>query len=261
MAATIFYHTGTGNSLWISRRIALGLGGSDVLPMSGATDRKVAAGSGTVGLVFPVHIWGVPALVIRFLEKMRESRPDYLFAVAVNAGQVSNTLVQLKRILAGYGLNLSAGFGIIMPSNYIPWGGPGPVERRNRLFTAAGEKISRICDVVRDKSEMPMEKGPLWQRVVFTALYKMSFARVPKMDTGFWVDVKCNGCGICAKVCPVPNIALVDGKPIWNHGCLQCLACLQWCPKEAIQCSKKTPAYERYHHPEVQLKDMLISGP
>jgi ferredoxin len=257
MAARIYYHSGTGNSLWISRRIAAGLGGADVLPMSVAGDGKVTAGSGAVGLVFPVHMWGVPALVLRFTEKLNETRPEYLFAVAVNAGQVSNTLVQLKKILARNGLHLSSGFEIVMPSNYIPWGSPGPTEKWSRLFDAAGEKMSRICDAVKGKTKMPVEKGPLWQRMLFTALYHMSFSRMPKMDTGFRADEKCDQCGICAKVCPVSNITLEDGKPVWNHGCLQCLACLQWCPKEAIQYGRKTHAYERYHHPEVQLKDML----
>ena len=36
-----------------------------------------------------------------------------------------------------------------------------------------------------------------------------------------------------------------------------CFACLQWCPQEAIQFGKKTPKYERYHHPEVTVQDML----
>jgi formate hydrogenlyase subunit 6/NADH:ubiquinone oxidoreductase subunit I len=46
-------------------------------------------------------------------------------------------------------------------------------------------------------------------------------------------------------------------KPSWLHRCEQCLACLQWCPQEAIQYGKKTVKYPRYHHPEVILKDML----
>jgi hypothetical protein len=32
---------------------------------------------------------------------------------------------------------------------------------------------------------------------------------------------------------------------------------LQWCPQEAIQYGEKTVRYQRYHHPEVILKDML----
>jgi ferredoxin len=264
MNASIYYHSGTGNSLWTARKIAEGLSGAEVIRMpgaaGGAADEKSPAVSGTVGLVFPVHIWGVPTFVRRFAERLKDSRPDYLFAVAVNAGQVSATLVQLKNILAGYGLKLSSGFELVMPSNYIPWGGPGPVEKRNLRFRAASEKIGEICSAVSRAAELPVEKGPLWQRILFTAVYKMSYPHVREMDGKFRTDEKCDGCGICAKVCPVSNVTMTDGKPAWNHRCLQCLACLQWCPKESIQYGKKTPAYERYRHPEVRLKDMLVSG-
>jgi len=80
------------------------------------------------------------------------------------------------------------------------------------------------------------------------------------MDRDFWTDNKCNGCEICGRVCPVGNIVFESGKPAWQHRCEQCLACIQWCPQEAIQYGKKTPAYERYHHPEVKLKDMTGAG-
>ena len=80
------------------------------------------------------------------------------------------------------------------------------------------------------------------------------------MDKSFWVDEKCNACAICRSICPCGNIALEAGKPVWLHHCEQCLACIQWCPREAIQFGKKTPRYERYHHPEVTLQDML-AGP
>jgi hypothetical protein len=34
------------------------------------------------------------------------------------------------------------------------------------------------------------------------------------------------------------------------------MACIQWCPEQAIQYGTKTAAYERYHNPEVTVKDM-----
>jgi len=48
-----------------------------------------------------------------------------------------------------------------------------------------------------------------------------------------------------------------NDKPSWIHQCEQCLACIQWCPQEAIQYGKKTVRYQRYHHPEITLKNML----
>jgi len=257
MGATIFYHTGTGNSLWVARRVADELGGAELVSIAECKDEKTAVSSEIVGLVFPVHIWGVPTPVIRFVNTLKGIQPGYVFAIAVHAGQVSNTLVQLKTLMAENGLNLSSGFEIAMPSNYIPWGGPGPEEKQRKCFELAQEKIFRIAGRIKEKTDMPVEKGPLWQRILFTAIYNISFSHVPKMDKKFWVDDKCDACGICCKVCPAGNITMREGKPVWNHRCEVCFACLQWCPQEAIQHGKKTPGYERYHHPEVLLKDML----
>jgi MinD superfamily P-loop ATPase len=85
----------------------------------------------------------------------------------------------------------------------------------------------------------------------------MSFNQVHKMDKDFWNDDRCNSCGLCAQVCLARNIELKKGKPVWKHNCEQCLACIQWCPQESIQFGKKTPAYERYHHPDIKLNDMM----
>ncbi len=260
MGAVIFYYTGTGNSLWATRKVADALGEeTGLVSMAGYKDEKTTIDSPTIGLVFPVYIWGVPGPVIRFVRTMKARPGSYIFAIAVNGGQVSNTLVQLKRIMARNGMDLSAGFQIKMPSNYIPWGGPGPKDEQLKRFKRAQEKISRIAEAIKAHTPSPVEKGPLWQRILFTAFYKMTFSMVPTMDRKFWSDNKCNACGICSRVCPAGNITMNGGRPVWNHRCEQCFACLQWCPQEAIQYGKKTPRYERYHHPEIVLKDVLKS--
>jgi ferredoxin len=256
MKTVIFYYSGTGNSLWSARLLAEKLGDAKLLPMKGA-DALAAGDAEAVGFVFPVHMWGVPGPVVQFIEKLSLRPRVYLFALAVNAGQVSRTLVQLRGVLAERGLKLAAGFSIVLPSNYIPWGGPGPKERRNNLFRQAREKINEAGSYIVDRKSWLIEMGPIWQRILFTAIYKITFKQVRKMDKDFWSDGKCNACGVCVQVCPARNIELKEGKPFWRHNCEQCLACIQWCPQESIQFGKKTPAYERYHHPEVQLKDII----
>ncbi len=260
MATKIFYYTGTGNSLWVARRLAGRLESTELLSMTGYRGEGRKADFDSLGLVFPVYIWGVPAPVISFIESWNVPWPGYVFAVAVNGGQVSNTLVQLGKVLSQRGAVLSAGFEVKMPSNYIPWGGPGPVEKQRKLFDEADRKIDRFAGYLMERRHMPVEKGPLWQRLIFSAIYRMTFGKVPGMDSGFRADGKCNECGICRRVCPADNITLLQGRPVWNHRCHQCFACLQWCPQEAIQYGKKTPAYERYHHPEITLKDILKSA-
>jgi ferredoxin len=257
MNATLFYYTGTGNSLWTARQLSQKLGEAEPVHMKDFERNPKEIRTDVAGLVFPVYIWGVPGPVVRFVESCKTVHADYWFAVAVNGGQVSGTLVQLKKRMERNGLTLASGFEIQTPSNYIPWGGSDSKEKITRFFTAAEKKIDSIVPRIEGKETLPVEKGPLWQRILLGGIYRMSYRHVPGMDKKFWVDEKCDHCGICSKVCPAENITMIEGKPVWNHRCEQCLACIQWCPREAIQYGKKTPKYQRYHQPEVVLKDVI----
>ena len=256
MKTSIYYYTGTGNSLWVAGKLAGELKDARIGSMRRAAPE--GDGSQAVGLVFPVHIWGLPHRVIDFVGRIPAGK-SYYFALAVNAGQVAGTLTQLKKLMKARGLALSAGFDIVMPSNYIPWGGAAPAQEQQRRFAAAGNKIKDIARIIERGETGPVEKGPLWQNLLLSGLcYRLSYPWIPKMDKNFWADDKCNGCAICTSVCPSGNILLNGQKPVWQGNCEQCLACIQWCPLEAIQYGKKTQVYARYHHPEITLSDMRV---
>ena len=256
MKMRLYAYTGTGNSLWIARQLALELNGTtlEFMPLLSG-DLKVEADG--VGIIFPVHIWGLPRHVIQFVIHLQIKPETYFFALAVNAGQPAATLLQLQKLMATRKLSLALGYSLVMPSNYIPWGGPGPVNTQQQLYLEAREKVKAIAEPVLRGERKKVDRGPLWQNILFSSIYKMSFRHVHKLDKNFWVDDKCNRCGICSKVCPADNIEMRNEKPSWLHRCEQCLACLQWCPQEAIQYGKKTIKYQRYRHPDVSLKDML----
>jgi len=254
---TIFYYTGTGNSLWIARLLARELENTELISMVNPVIHWDEIDSSVIGLVFPVHVWGVPHRVLDFLDQLSSRPVDYIFAVANNAGQVSNTLIQLQREMSARGMNLANGWSVIMPSNYIPWGGPGPEKEQNQRFAAARIKISSMAQEIRAHVYKPVEKGPLWQRIIFTWIYNLSFPHVHEMDKSFWTDERCNQCRLCLELCPSNNIIMEDNKLVWQNHCEQCLACIEWCPQEALQYGKKTPTYKRYHHPEIKVRDLL----
>lgn len=256
MSTRLYYYTGTGNSLWVARQLAARLDEPVELYSLGA-DYDLPDDCDRVGLVFPVHMWGLPQRVKEFVRQLKARPNCYFFALAVNAGQVAATLLQLRARLSERGIFLSAGFGMLTPSNYIIWNGAQPTEKQQKLFTDAAQKLDWIAAIVSYKKAGSIEKGPWWQNAVLSAINALAAPRVAAMDKDFWANEKCNSCGICSQICPAANIRLESGRPLWLHHCEQCLACLQWCPQEAIQFAKKTAGKERYHNPEVSLPDML----
>ena len=94
------------------------------------------------------------------MKKLDKDPSRYYFAVAVNAGQVSRTLVQLRNLMRSYGITLSAGFDIVLPSNYIPWGGPGPAEKLEAMHRDAREKLKRIAPVIAKQGGRSDREGP-----------------------------------------------------------------------------------------------------
>ena len=53
-------------------------------------------------------------------------------------------------------------------------------------------------------------------------------------DYPFTISDGCISCGLCRKVCPCKNIILEEGKPVFQHHCSNCMACVVSCPRRAI---------------------------
>ena len=64
----------------------------------------------------------------------------------------------------------------------------------------------------------------------------------PVLDTN-----KCVGCGKCARLCPLNDISIVDGLPVWGKNCTHCMACICHCPTGAIEYGRKSLGKPRYH--------------
>ena len=73
------------------------------------------------------------------------------------------------------------------------------------------------------------------------------FYRLFVKDKGFTVSDKCISCGKCALRCPLNNISIEGGKPVWKGRCTHCMACICYCPTSAIEYGKKSLGKPRYH--------------
>ena len=158
MENAFYFYTGTGNSLWTARKLSELCANTELIPMPLATAGEIHTDARRVGIIFPVHIWGLPEPVVTFIQRLVADRSKYYFALAVNAGQVAATLFQLRTLMRQRGLPLHAGFSINLPTNYIPWGGAIAAERQQKLFDDARTKISLISETVLAQKEQPPER-------------------------------------------------------------------------------------------------------
>ena len=97
MKTKIFYFTGTGNSLSVARDIGNELEDAELVSIPGVVNGNIESDDPAVGIVFPVYMWGMPNMVVDFIQKLKISRDQYIFAVATCAGQPGESLVQLKK--------------------------------------------------------------------------------------------------------------------------------------------------------------------
>ncbi|MDD4004902.1 MAG: EFR1 family ferrodoxin [Elusimicrobiaceae bacterium] len=255
MKTVIYAFSGTGNSLHAAQLLSAALGGETRHIPAELKAGRFSCEAETVGFVFPVYCWAAPGIVETFIAGLEFSGSPYIFAVATYAGSKGYALGHVQAALNPKGAKLAAGFGLKMPSNYLPFPQVKPAEECAGLLKKADSELLEIAEKVKIRHTAPVARGFFLPELLLPLLRKFVVHKSGRWDTSFHLNSGCNGCGTCVKVCPAGNIELSGGRPRWRHRCLGCLACANYCPQKAIMMngfSKKN----RYHHPAISAADI-----
>ena len=287
MNIKIYYFSGTGNSFAVARDIANKMEADLISIPKVMNMESIQIDAESIGIIFPSYLaplFGVPLIVERFIERITNIEFLNIFAVCTCGGyecvNALPSLNKLRKIIKSRGGKLSAEYSIRLPMNNLDYDHiPIPINRnQDDIIKKSKTKIDDICDgIMTNKgtkyktykiifNSFMTPAYSLMRQTVTNALIKYAkepidtklkyFELVPLTDRSIFVDEKCDGCGTCAKVCPVKNIKIVNKKPEFQHRCEMCFSCDEWCPSNSIHHWGR-PKGTKYHHPETKISDMF----
>ena len=262
MKTTLYYFTGTGNSLWAARELTRHIPDAELVPMARLIQKggTITAPEGRIGFIFPVYIGGPPLMVSDFAEKINLDAADEIFALVTMVKAGDGAWKQLNSILTKRSYQMDAAYSVKTPTNYMLLGDVLPEEQEIDVIADARSDLERIAGKI-SRGEKGFEKGTSLLNLFSGFLYSFVKGRIRKQAAQFRADEKCNNCGTCELVCPAYNITVSGvNPPVWGDACESCFACINFCPRSAIQSGKKTGTRGRYHHPDVSITDMMVQN-
>ena len=244
----VLYFTGTGNSRYLARRIAerLEMPLYDLNACIKAGDTAPVQTGRDVVLVTPTYAWRIPRVVSGWLGKTALTGAERIWFVMDCGSEIGNAAGYNRQLAAQKHLRYMGTAQIIMPENYIAMFNAPQKEQARSIVEQAEPALQRVLAQLRAGQEFPPPRETLYDRFMSGPVNPVFYRFFVKADA-FRATDACIGCGKCVELCPLNNIHLENGKPVWGKNCTHCMACICYCPKEAIEYGKKSKGKPRYH--------------
>lgn len=251
----ILCYSGTGNSRYIAKRIAQAtqdeiidlnarIKSSDTMPVETGAD---------VILVTPTYAWRVPRVVSEWLEETELVGAKRIWFVMNCGSEIGNAAKYNLQNAQGKALEYMGTAQVIMPENYIALFNAPDQKEAEQIVTNAEPDIDNAIQCIIEGRKFGPTRRNLYDCFMSGPVNPIFYRFIVKAKA-FRVDDRCTGCGLCAEKCPLNNIEIRNGKPVWGDACTHCMACICYCPAEAIEYGKRSVGKPRYRFDKTKVE-------
>jgi ferredoxin len=279
MKLLILYFSGTGNTEYVAHYVASRLGQN--LPADGLEIELRSIEKGPAEQVtshdlllvgFPVYACEAPELVQQYIVRLPPGDERGAFVLCTKGAYAGGAVVRNLQRLAARGYTPLGGGSVLMPGT----DGLALISKDSRLARKALEKdydqlrdadrligqidaaLSQLLTGRRIDSLRP-SLPPGLRRAPSDRLWAFLYEAASKwMRPRLHADPRCEGCGLCAQICPVQNVELQGGHPRFGEHCALCMRCIHACPQEAIQIGKVTVDKFRWKGPKGDFRPLRL---
>lgn len=255
----IYCFSGTGNGLNAAIEVSKALKNTQIVSMKCIPQDVPAINAEFIGFIFPVYHWSLPERARSFIKQLSINPNAYIFSIATCGGWPVNALNDLSALIYDKGAKISYSAVHKCVANYVAEYEPFP--KPVMQLPKSEQELKRIVTEISCKTIKKTPQKTLRKEIL--RLIGKSFVRsLPQKDRHFNVSSDCISCGLCTTVCIVHNIKMENGMPVFQHACAQCMGCVAYCPKGAINYRNKTQKRTKYHHPNItsaQLSKEIIT--
>lgn len=246
----ILYFSGTGNSAFIAKQMAAKLDDECLDLFERIRDQDASRiHSDTPWIItVPTYAWRIPRIVEEWLMKSELSGNQNIYFIMTCGGSIGNASKWLKKTCLRLGMTYHGCAQILMPENYIALYEAPDEGEAHAIIAESLTQLNEITRRIKEGQDLDESAVNVMDRVRSGLINPLFYPLMVKPNK-FYVKENCNSCGKCVAVCPMKNIRLQEGHPIWGTSCTHCMACICRCPMEAIEYGNHTKGLRRYTCP------------